>query len=117
MTGNDVFKRALNLLGYQNSHNLRSNNESLLKVAHDVINQMCQDLKIPQINRLSDKIVADDKAFDALCFGSAMMFSLIEGDTAINKVFTDIYNAKRASALSSKEIVEDKMPTISYGVD
>lgn len=113
MTGNEIFERILNLLGYLNSHTTRIDKENLLKRAPEIINQICLDLKIQQINCLSDKIEAKAEVLDALCYGTAMLMSLIEGDGALNKIFTDIYNAKRAAALSSKAMVEDKLPTMS----
>lgn len=117
MTGNDVFERVSNLLGYSNLHTVRTDKEKLLKRAHEIINQICLDLKIPQINRLSDEISTNRLSLDALCYGTAMLFSLIEGDGKMNKIFTDIYNAKRSAALSKKDIIDDKLPTVSYGVD
>lgn len=117
MTGNDVFERVLNLLGYINSYNAKVDKESLLNRAPQIINQICLDLKIPQINRLSDEIDANASAQEALCYGVAMLLALIEGDGDNNKVFADIYNAKRMTALSSKTVIEDKLPTVSYGVD
>lgn len=117
MTGNKLFERVLSLLGYLNSHSVRADNENLLKRAPDVINQVCLDLKIPTISRLSDNIKASDLALEALCYGVAMIMSLIDGDGARNKIFTDIYNSKRAAVLSSTESIEDKLPTIAYGVD
>lgn len=115
MTGNDVFNRVLNLLGYLNSHTVRSDNQNLLKRAIDILNQICFDLKIPNITRLSDKIEASEKALDALCYGTAMIMALVDGDGAKNKMFADIYNAKRAAALSSKDVIEDKLPKVDYG--
>ncbi len=117
MTGNDVLDRVLNLLGYAYSHNIRADADKLLNRAPDIINQICLDLKIPQICRLSDKIAAGDKAIDALYYGTAMLMALVEGDSALSKVFSDIYNGKRSAALSSKDTVEDKLPTLGYGVD
>ncbi len=115
MTGNDVFNRALNLLGYLNSYTTKTDNQNLLKRVPDILNQICFDLKIPNIIKLSDKIEASDKALDALCYGVAMIMALVEGDGAKNKMFTDIYNAKRAAALSSKDIIVDKLPKTDYG--
>ncbi len=117
MTGNDILSRVLNLLGYLNSGTVRSDNDNLLKRAPDIINQICSDLKIKEIVRLSDNIESDKKGLDALCYGTAMIMALVEGDSDKNRMFSDIYNAKRATALSSKEFIEDKLPKISYGVD
>lgn len=116
MTGNDIYKRVLNLLGYLNSGG-SYNNDMLLKRALDIINQICSDLKVPQINLLSDNIDADDLKLDALCYGTAMLMSLVKEDGAKNEIFTRIYNSKRATALSCKTVIEDKLPYTSYGVD
>ncbi len=115
MTGNDVFNRVLNLLGYLNSYTTKTDNQNLLKRAPDIINQVCLDLKIPNITRLSDEIEASDKALDALCYGAAMIMALVDGDGVKNKMFSDIYNAKRAAALSSKDVIVDKLPNAYYG--
>lgn len=115
MTGNDILSRVLNLLGYLNSWNTRTDNENLLKRAPDIINQICFDLKIPNITKLSDEIEATDKSLDALCYGTAMIMALVEGDGDKNKIFADIYNAKRAAALSCKDVIRDTLPKSDYG--
>lgn len=117
MTGYDVYKRALILLGYVNSNPLNPSDENLLKRVPAVLEQICLDLKIPKIERLSDEISACDIQFEALIYGVAMMIALIEGDGAKNEIFTKIYNSKRALALSKIEMIQDKLPTISDGVD
>ncbi len=117
MTGNEVLSRVFNLLGYINSASAKIVNDNLFKRGPDVINQICNDLNINCIIGLSDKINADSKSLDALCYGVAMIMALVEGDGDKNKVFADIYNAKRATVLSSKEFIEDKLPIVSYGVD
>lgn len=117
MTGDDIYKRVLALLGYLNSGNIIVGENNLLKRAVDIINQICLDLKIPPICILSDQIKASDEKLDALAYGCAMLFALIEGDGAKNQLFAKIYNGKRGRALSSKEVVQDKLPITSYGVD
>ncbi len=117
MTGNDIYRRVLGLLGYLNTNVVNANTDNFLKRAPDIINQICMDLKIPQISLLSDKIKANEKTLDALCYGTAMLMSLVDGDGAKNRIFTQIYNAKRTAALSSSEKIEDKLPFTSYGVD
>ena len=117
MTGNELYRRVLSLLGYYGNETVKTDTNYLLKRALDVINQMCIDLKIPPIERLEQAIAADNKKLDALCYGTAMLLSLVEGDSAKNELFAKIYNAKRATALSACEKVEDKLPGVSYGVD
>ncbi len=117
MTGNDIYRRVLGLLGYLNTNTVNACEENLLKRAPDIINQICLDLKIPLIERLSDEILATKEGLDALCYGTAMIMSLVEGDGAKNQIFTALYNAKRSAALSKTEKIVDKMPFVSYGVD
>ncbi len=117
MTGNELYHRVLGLLGYLDVSIVRAGEDNLLKRAPEIINQVCLDLKIPEIKTLSDNIVASNTSLDALCYGVAMIMSLVEGDGAKNQIFASIYNAKRATALSKTEKIEDKMPFVSYGVD
>ena len=117
MKGNDIYRRVLALLGYLNSNTVIGGEDNLLKRATDAINQICTDLKIPQINLLSDVIDATPEKYDALCYGVAMILALEEGDGAKNLLFANIYNSKRSTVLSTKESIEDKLPSVSYGVD
>lgn len=117
MTGNEIYRRVLGLLGYLNTNTVNASAENFLKRALDIINQLCLDLNIPQIKLLSDKIEADSKKLDALCYGTAMLMALVEGDGAKNEIFAKLYNAKRAAALSTKEKIEDKLPFTDYGVE
>ncbi|MBE6776827.1 MAG: hypothetical protein E7542_01765 [Ruminococcaceae bacterium] len=110
MTGNDVYKRVINLLGYTSADNRISDTSNLLKRFLEVINQICLDLKVPQLTALSDKLECTELQFSALCYGCAMLLSLIEGDGAKNQIFTGIYNSKRSAALCTCEKVEDKLP-------
>ncbi len=117
MRGNDVYRRVLALLGYLNTDKVIAGEENLLNRVNDIINQICIDLKIPQIKLLSDEITATPETVEALCYGVAMLMALEDGDGVKNQLFAQIYNSKRASVLSKKETVEDKLPFISYGVD
>jgi hypothetical protein len=117
MTGIDVIKRSLLLLGYVSTDTITANSDRLLRIGLDIINQLCFDLKMPTIDRLEDELLGDETRYDALCYGTAMLVALTEGDGAKNEIFTKIYNAKRALVLSSIEKVEDKLPSISYGDD
>lgn len=117
MTGNELYKRVLILLGYYGNETIKTDTDYLLKRVPDIMNQICLDLKIPPLQKLSDNINANAAKTDALCYGTAMLLTLVEGDGEKNELFTKMYNAKRATALSEKEMVEDKLPNVSYGVD
>ena len=117
MTGNDLYKRTLGLLGYLNSNMVSANKDNLLKRATDIINQICFDLKLKTISELENTIVATSERLDALCYGVAMLLAVSEGETEKNKLFAQIYNAKRAAVLCETQSVEDKLPSVSYGDD
>ena len=117
MTGNDVYRKTLGLLGYLNTNTIVANKDNLLSRATDIINHICADLKIPQIKQLSDEITANDLKIDALCYGTAMLLALTEGDGAKNELFARLYNQKRAAALSQIEKIKDTLPVTSDEVD
>lgn len=117
MTGNDIYKRTLALLGYLNTSMVTPSGDMLLKRIPDVMDQVCFDLRIPTIKQLSQELDATEAECDALCYGTAMIVALMEGDGAKSEIFTKIYNAKRAAVLSRVGRIEDKLPTVSDGVD
>lgn len=117
MTGNEIYKRTLGLLGYLDTSMVTPSGDMLLKRMPDVLDQVCFDLKIPTIKRLADEFKATEIECDALCYGTAMIVALMEGDGAKSEIFTKIYNAKRAAVLSRIEKIEDKLPTTEDGVD
>ncbi len=116
MTGYDIYKRVLNISGYLNNGDGIVGEQALVKRMPDIINQICNDLKISEINFLEEKINATQPQLDALCYGTAMLLSLSEGETEKNRLFTQIYNSKRTIVLSQNEKIEDTLPSVSYGV-
>ncbi len=117
MTGYDVFKRSLNLLGYTDSDDrLSPNNDLYLRSIH-IINQIAVDLKQDEISDMNAEINMPQRLTEALPYGVAMLLALSSGDANKNSLFAEIYNAKRASALCEKQTVEDKLPYVVLGED
>lgn len=110
MTGFDIYNRCLALMGYNISESSVSNQILIDKFPH-ILNQVASDLKIHNIKCLSENIETSPAKAEALYYGAAMLLSLTEGETDKNQVFTEIYNSKRAAALSQKECIEDVLPT------
>lgn len=117
MTGYDIYRRVLNISGCLNGGESSVEHQLLLERMPDIINQICLDLKIPQIKVLAQEMNISSKQEDALCYGTAMLLAVGESETEKNQLFTQIYNAKRAAVLSSSEVIEDTLPSVSYGVD
>lgn len=115
MTGFEIYKRVLNISGYLNNGDMFLGEESLTVRIIGLINQVCLDLKIPKINSLGERIIAVPEKIDALCYGTAMLFALSEGNTEKSRLFTQIYNAKRTAVLSTKDLVEDTLPSVDCG--
>lgn len=110
MQGLDIYNRAMNLLGYTGENGGPSNGEALAMRGKELINQLLCDFGDYHIEFLSDEISVSKEVFDALCCGTAMLISLAEGDAGKNAVFAKLYEAKRAKALSSVSIIEDRLP-------
>ena len=99
----DIYKRAMRLLGYGDILNDEALRQRFEEQSAELISQIAADLHIQEISSLSDEL-------EALACGTAMLISLIEGDSSKNRIFTALYNAKRASSLKAKAIIADVMP-------
>lgn len=107
MKGYDIYKKAAIRAGITENDTL---SDSFTKKGEEYINQIANDLNIVGINSMSDKINCSSLQAEALCCGVAMLISLSISDSEKNSVLTDIYNSKRASALSKISSVEDVIP-------
>lgn len=107
MKGYDILKKAALRAGISESDALSN---AFAKKAAEFINQIANDLKIGEIASLSEEILCTEALAEALCCGVTMLISLDINDSEKNSVFTDIYNSKRAAALSQTDIVADVLP-------
>ncbi len=115
MTGYDVLKRAMALLGFSEQSYEPIGTDKINLSGKEIINQILADLKEKEIASLSDKLVLSTGKGEAIHYGVAMLLSLSEGDTAKNQAFAGIYNAKRAEALKTTERIADVIPNITEG--
>ena len=106
----DIYKRAMRLLGYGDILNDEALRQRFEEQSAELISQIAADLHIKEISSLSDELEADAQQLEALACGTAMLISLIEGDSSKNRIFTSLYNAKRASSLKAKAIIAEVMP-------
>ena len=117
MKGYEIYKRVLNLLGYINQDDIITSDDALFRRALYAMNQILADLKQDGVKDLNYDINISKSAEEALVYGMAMMLSLIGGDSELNRVFTQVYNSKRSSALSEITAVTDVLPTVVEGED
>ncbi len=115
MKGYDLYKRVLNLLGYMYSDDGITSDNLLYKRALYAINQILLDLGQNEIEDMNCEINLSKAQLDALVYGVAMMLSLIGGDGERNRLFANIYNAKRGGALNTVDNITDAMPNIDGG--
>lgn len=115
MTGYDLLKRAVSLLGYEGNDVvlIRDKNPEVIK---GFINQILCDLKIEEISDLSQTPSFDRTVAETVVYGLAMLLSLTEGESEKNRVFTDIYNKKRSAVLKNILSVKDVLPKITDGL-
>lgn len=115
MTGYDIYKRASALLGYEIQNEDTAENQSFINRLPFLINQILAELKTKPIENLYDKIELAPKSQEAVCYGTAMLIALSESDGTKNQIFANIYNAKRASALSKTDKINDVLPSVGSG--
>lgn len=110
MKGFDIYKKAMLLLGYNDIISNPPLQAGFEEQGADLIAQIAADLRISgEISLSSDLNIGTEQA-EALIYGTAMLLSLTEGDAAKNRIFTELYNAKRAAALKKIEKIKDAMP-------
>lgn len=114
MTGYDVLKRASVLLRNSGAVELNGTAE-LSSQGIEIINQISADLKADGISLLSQQLNITPAKEEALCYGAAMLLALCGGDSGRNKLFAEIYNAKRGTALAETATVADRLPTVTVG--
>lgn len=113
MTGYDIYDRVCGLLG---CHDLIGHKENgKCAVFLNMLNQICADLGVRNLENLSQKIIMKETQTEALIYGSAMLFSVTLRDAGCAKIYTELYNSKRAKALSKTDTRQDILPSPSIG--
>lgn len=110
MTGYDIYKKACARVGISGTSDEIIVDSRLLSRALEFVNQIASDLKINEIKNLSDEIVSEPEKAEAVCCGVAMLLSLCDGNAEKNHIYTNIYNAKRATVLAHSCFIEDNLP-------
>lgn len=110
MKGFDIYKRAMLLLGYNDIIDNSSLQTRFEEQGSDLISQIAADLRISGIPSLSVDLSASSAQTEALIYGTAMLLSLVEGDSSKSRIFTELYNSKRAAALKNTAEITDVMP-------
>lgn len=106
MSGYDIYKKVLLRLGLQKF------DQKFYQLGFEYLNQVTSDLEIGEIKNLSDELILEDDLRETVVIGLAMFLTLHIGDTVQNKLYTDLYNAKRAKVLSSNETISDVLPKV-----
>ena len=115
MTGYDVIKRAMHLLGYSGQEGDPSESNSTALKGLEIINQLLPDLNCNGIFSLLDSLEIPKAKEEALIYGAAMLLALTEDDANKNHLFAEMYNAKRATALAEISGVKDTLPKVITG--
>ncbi len=109
MTVNDVYKSAMQLLGYSFSDNTAAE-YPFLKDALAMCNRVLFDLNESECQNLTEEIEASAAILDALPYGVAMFMALYAGEKEKQNILSDIYNAKRKKCKSQIGAVKNVMP-------
>ena len=115
MTGHNLFDDVMKLLGYTDFEGNIQDTSGLKARALTVINRILGDIgSKTQISKLSDTLNLSKEQAEALPYGVAMLLSLSDGNGEKNRIFTAIYNSKRAVCKGAKSSVRDTLP-VTYG--
>jgi len=120
MTGQQMFDKAMTLLGYVGSHNEISGKDELLTRGLAFINQIYSDLHYASdtinfisLNNINDEINLPTRAlYDVMPYGVAMFLAQAEGDGDNQQMFSALYNQKRGSVKAPPKTIIDSMPKV-----
>ena len=97
MTVSSIYNSAIKLLGYNNAYLSVEDNDILKSRAIEFVNQIGFDLfKMSAVKNFLEEFYLAAEYRDALIYGVCMLMSLSEGDGDKNRIFTELYNSKRA---------------------
>ncbi len=113
MTGFELYKKVCTLLGCYDLTENQDNGKSTAFL--NMLNQICNDLNLKEIGSLTDAVLYKENQKEALIYGCAMLFSVTLRDSGCAKIYTQLYNSKRAKALSQKDTRKDTLPAPSVG--
>lgn len=116
MTVNEVFKKAVALLGYSNADGSESGLEVLHSRNATAVNQILADLGEQGTLVDTDKIPLSNNGLEVLIYGTAMLLALSISDNEKSNLFTNLYNLKRSSYKSHITKRSDTLPNLNGGV-
>ena len=117
MTGNEMIKRALTLLGYTDSMGNVSGEQRFKSRALEILNTIYADLfyinnssGFTPLKSVSDNIILPERVlYDVMPYGVAANLAQSESDGDNQQYFMMLYNAKRVS-VGSGAVVQDVIP-------
>ncbi|MBE6749896.1 MAG: hypothetical protein E7560_01870 [Ruminococcaceae bacterium] len=114
MNGYDLYEKVLTRLGYVGGNTVNTE-QRFFSSFLELCNQIAADLKLAEIKDYEQPLELTPQEAEALCCGTAMLLAFSEGDSNKNKLFTEIYNAKRAALLSKTDYIIDNLPVTESG--
>ncbi len=113
MTGYELRKRVCSLLGYleTESNNTLLKNENFTNIA----NQISSDLRLKEIENLSEILSLSPMEFEVLTYGCAMLLATALRDIGSAEVYSGLYNSKRALCLNETDKIKDVLPSPFLG--
>lgn len=120
MTGQEVLRQALRLLGYTDTLGDpdSAQNTEVYKNGLAVINQLVCDLSLSESGKMApplgslrqDLPLSERTARDILPYGVAMLLAAARGDGDNQQLFASLYDQKRVSVRSDYESRVDVLP-------
>lgn len=111
MTGYDIYKKTFDLLGYGDNTYSPKTSEISEKRCFESLNIILSDLKSGTVKSASEELSVSSAVSEALIYGVAMFISLGVGDGERNRLFAELYNAKRAAALAAVDYIGESLPS------
>ena len=111
MTANEIFNTAC-LICLRNEDEFAEQGTNLKKKKLLIVNLALREFNLLTVTDIDEDVKTDDCKLDAVCYMAARVIASYFNDIVKLTELTEIYNAKRAKALSSITVKTDALPCV-----
>ncbi len=111
MIANEIFNTAC-LICLRNEDEFLEQGNALTQKKLLIVNLALREFNLPAVTDINGEVATDNLKLDAVCYMAARAIASYFNDSVKLIELTEIYNSKRAKALSSITVKTDTLPCV-----